>query len=196
MKKILICAFCLFLLAALVACSALNDGDVVGSALESGSQTSDKESGNEQSESEGAQISDDHAPDFTVVDWDGENVKLSDLFGKPIVLNFWASGCGPCRSEMPDFQAAYEKYGNEVQFMMVNYIGFFGETVDSAKEFVNGQGYTFPVYFDTGNSAAEIYGIYSIPQTFFIDEHGELIAYAKGMLDEESLEKGINMILD
>lgn len=196
MKKILICAFCIFLLAALVACSDPIENDGAGSVSESGSSVADDSSGSEQSESEGAQISDDHAPDFTVVDWDGENVKLSDLFGKPIVLNFWASGCGPCRSEMPDFQAAYEKYGNEVQFMMVNYIGFFGETVDSAKEFVNGQEYTFPVYFDTDNSAAATYGIYSIPQTFFIDEHGELIAYAKGMLDEESLEKGINMILD
>ncbi len=193
MKKILIFAICLCLLSALVACTANDDKD---SDLGSESQTVDTSSGNEQSESESVEISADHAPDFTVVNWDGEDVKLSDLFGKPIVLNFWASGCGPCRNEMPDFQAAYEKYGDDVQFMMVNYIGFFGETVDSAKEFVNGQEYTFPVYFDTDNSAAATYGIYSIPQTFFIDKHGEIVAYAQGMIDETSLEKGIGMILD
>lgn len=193
MKKILIFAICLCLLSAPAACTANDDKD---SDLGSESQTVDTSSGNEQSESESVEISADHAPDFTVVNWDGEDVKLSDLFGKPIVINFWASGCGPCRNEMPDFQAAYEKYGDDVQFMMVNYIGFFGETVDSAKEFVNGQEYTFPVYFDTDNSAAATYGIYSIPQTFFIDKHGEIVAYAQGMIDETSLEKGIGMILD
>ena len=196
MKKILIFAMCLCLLSALAACSDPTGNGGADSDSGSESQTVDTTSSNGQSESESVEISEDHAPDFTVLNWEGEDVKLSDLFGKPIVLNFWASGCGPCRNEMPDFQAAYEKYGNDVQFMMVNYIGFFGETVDSAKEFVNGQEYTFPVYFDTDNSAAATYGIYSIPQTFFINKHGEIVAYAQGMIDESSLEEGIGMIFN
>ena len=183
-----------------------NDGENGSEVTEN-----DGENGPGESESEGSgsadtetveggsdrvEISEDHAPDFEIIDWNGNKVKLSDLFGKPIVLNFWASGCGPCRNEMPDFQVAYEKYGDEVQFMMVNYIGFFGETVDSAKAFINDQGYTFPVYFDTENRAAATYGINSIPQTFFIGANGELVAYGQGMLDMAALEQGISMIID
>ena len=60
------------------------------------------------------------APDFTVVDIDGNEHKLSEFEGKPVVLNFWASWCGPCKSEMPDFDEAYKKYKDEIHFLMVN----------------------------------------------------------------------------
>ena len=60
------------------------------------------------------------APDFTFYHLDGSEAKLSDYFGKPMVLNFWSSNCGPCRSEMPDFQRAYEELGDAVNFVMVN----------------------------------------------------------------------------
>ena len=60
------------------------------------------------------------APDFTVYDASGNPVKLSDYFGKPIVLNFWASWCGPCQMEMPDFQEKYEALDGQVQFLMIN----------------------------------------------------------------------------
>ena len=71
------------------------------------------------------------APDFTVYDADGGEVTLAGLMeaGKPAVLNFWASTCPPCRSEMPDFEAAFQKYGGEVQFIMVDAVGSMnGET--------------------------------------------------------------------
>ena len=71
------------------------------------------------------------APDFTVYDADGGEVTLASLMeaGKPAVLNFWASTCPPCRSEMPDFEAAFQKYGSEVQFIMVDAVGSMnGET--------------------------------------------------------------------
>ena len=136
------------------------------------------------------------AADFTVYDYSGKAVKLSDFRGKPIVLNFWASGCSPCRSEMPDFQKMYEKYGDQVVFLMVNYIGFFGETVESGHKFVTDNGYTFPVYFDTKYSAVSTYGINSIPQTFFIDRDFDLYTYIPGMASLESLETCIGWILE
>lgn len=136
------------------------------------------------------------APDFTVLDWEGNSVKLSDFFGKPIVLNFWASWCGPCKSEMPDFNEMYAERGDEITFMMVNLTDKSRETVDVAKAFIENQGYTFPVYFDTEYSAASVYNTYSIPVTYFIDKDGNLITYAMGALDAATLEKGIGMITE
>lgn len=134
------------------------------------------------------------APDFTVVDRDGNSYKLSDFRGKPVVLNFWASWCGPCKSEMPDFQTAYEEYGDEIHFLMVNLTDGAQETVDSAASFIDKQGYSFPVYYDTAISAAMAYGVTSIPVTYFIDTNGDLVAYCRGALDAATLQKGIDMI--
>ena len=76
------------------------------------------------------------AYDFTVYDSEMNAVKLSDKFGKPIVVNFWASWCGPCKSELPAFDAMYKKYGDEVVFMMINLTDGYNETVNGVKEFV------------------------------------------------------------
>ena len=136
------------------------------------------------------------APDFTVLDADGNNVKLSDLFGQPIVLNFWASWCGPCQSEMPEFDAACEELEGKVVFMMVDLTDGSRETVDTAKAFISEKGFGFPVYFDNASEAAAAYGITSIPTTFFINSNGELIAHAVGMIDRATLDKGLAMITE
>lgn len=130
------------------------------------------------------------APDFTVENADGEEVKLSDYVGKPIVLNFWASWCSPCKSEMPEFNAAWEELEGEVQFLMVNMTDGSRETVDTAKEYVEGEGFTFPVLFDTNSEAAIAYGAYSLPTTYFIDAEGYLVARAVGAIDGETCKRG------
>lgn len=133
------------------------------------------------------------APDFTVYDKDGNEVKLSQYKGKPIVLNFWASWCPPCKSEMPDFQEKYEELGDKVQFLMINSTGG-RETVDTAFAFIDEKEYTFPVMFDTKMSAATAYGVYSLPTTYFIDSNGNVVAGASGALSAENLQKGIELI--
>lgn len=134
------------------------------------------------------------AIDFTVYDADGNAVKLSDFYGKPIVLNFWASWCGPCRSEMPDFQKACTDLEGKVQFLMINMTDGSRETLDTAKAFLSDSGYTFPVFFDTDVDAAVKYSVYALPTTFFINAEGHLVAYAERVLSADLLQKGIDMI--
>lgn len=136
------------------------------------------------------------APDFTVYDRDGNKVKLSDLRGKPVVLNFWASWCPPCKGEMPDFNEKYLEYKDDVHFMMVNLTDGYQETKESAKKFLDSTDYTFPVYFDSDMEGAYTYGIYSVPQTFFINSDGILITGAQGAISGEVLQKGIDFIYE
>ena len=133
------------------------------------------------------------APDFTVLDHEGNAVKLSDYKGKPVVLNFWATWCSYCKLEMPDFNEAYQKYP-DVQFLMVNATDGVQETMSSAKEYIRKENYQFNIFFDTQLEAVKAYAVTGFPSTFFIDKEGNLVTYGSGMLDMEALEKGIKMI--
>lgn len=135
------------------------------------------------------------APDFTVVDYDGNKVKLSDYKGKPVVLNFWATWCYYCKVEMPDFNEAYKNYP-DVQFLMVNATGTNGETVESAKAYVEQEKYEFPVLFDTMYEANQAYRLSSFPMTVLIDAEGNIVSSRVGMLTKEALENEIKKITE
>ena len=135
------------------------------------------------------------APDFTVLDKDGNTVRLSEKFGKPIVINFWATWCPPCKQELPDFDKLSKEYGDRVVFMMVNLTDGYRDTVDGTKRFVSGKGYTFPVYFDTKDNAASAYNVSSIPQTTFIDAKGNIYTTRIGAMNEATLRIYLNALL-
>ena len=134
------------------------------------------------------------AVDFTVYDVDGNKVNLFDFKGKPIVVNFWASWCPPCKREMPDFNEVYKEYKNEVVFMMIDLVDGIRETKDKGQKYVKEQGYEFPVYFDTDQDAAYKYWIMSIPTTIFINSEGNIEIGYQGAIDKETLVNGIKSI--
>lgn len=181
MKRIFLCLLSACLALGLAACGA-DAGDSVN--------TSSEETGNADSDPQTVS-----APDFVALNQKGEEVSLSSFVGKPIVLNFWATWCGYCVQEMPDFQKAYENYPN-VQFLMVNATDGEHETVASATSFAEARGFTFPILFDTKSEAVTVYGIEGFPTTFFINAKGEVVTYAGGMINYETLERGIGMIAE
>ena len=141
------------------------------------------------------------APDFTFYDIDGNAHTLSEFKGKPVILNFWASWCNPCKSEMPDIENAYREYGDEIQFILVNLTDGDSETVATASGYISEQGYTFPVYYDIVQEGASTlagataYNVTSIPITYFIDAEGNILAYASGMMSASRLQSGIDLLL-
>lgn len=149
-------------------------------------------SGGSDIEEGGASLS---VPDFTVYDPEGKTVKLSDFAGKPIVLNFWATWCYYCVAEMPEFEKMYDKYGDDVVFLMVNATDNVEETVESATDFYNERGYSFPIYFDKSNDACLAYNVSSLPMTVFITRDGEISYKQTGMISGEALEMRIENIL-
>lgn len=134
------------------------------------------------------------APDFEVFDAAGEAVKLSEKVGKPVVVNFWATWCGYCVMEFPSFEKCAEEYGDKVEFMMVDLTDGRRDTVESATGFIEENGYTFPIYFDTQFSAVEAYGVNGIPMTVFVKSDGSVLYEHVGAMDEETLRGYIDIL--
>ena len=132
------------------------------------------------------------APDFTLTRFDtGTDASLSDWQGKPIVLNFWATWCGPCRAEMPALQAAYDQYGGDLLVVGVEQ----GEENTVVGTFLDEFGITFPILLDTQMTVGRDYRILGLPTTFFIDSQGVIRRVHAGQLNSAILAAGIEEIL-
>lgn len=131
--------------------------------------------------------------DFTVADASGKSVKLSDLAGKPVVVNFWATWCNPCTTELPEFDAA-AKTNPEIQFMMINATDGRDEKQEKVEAFLQEHGYTFPVYYDHAMTTIQQLGIQAFPTTLFIDAEGYVVDSHVGMLNAQELDSYLALL--
>jgi len=131
------------------------------------------------------------AKDFELVDLEGNTVKLSDYRGKIVLLNFWATWCGPCLKEMPEFNEASKDFENngDAILLAVNLTtgGARGETEDKVRKFMNSNGYTMKVLLDKTGKVADQYKIYAIPTTYVIDKDGRIYTYYEGTINKNVL---------
>jgi len=136
------------------------------------------------------------APDFTLKNLTGEDVSLSDYAGKPVVLNFWASWCPPCKEEMPNFNELSNQYGKtgDVIFLMVNITDGGRETIETATAYLSDNKYDMNVIFDIEGKASTLYNVSSIPSTFFIDSQGYINNSTIGSLTMNQLEMEVKKL--
>lgn len=110
------------------------------------------------------------APIFEAVDSKGGQVSLAASQGKAVVLNFWASWCGPCVNELPLIERLAQEQASEVSVLFVN----VGESRATVNEFLTGHGFEFPVILDATGRISELYGVTSLPTTYVIDPYGDI----------------------
>lgn len=136
------------------------------------------------------------AKDFTVYNENFDEVKLSDYIGRPVVVNFWASWCPPCKREMPFFNEVAKKYDeSEVAFLMISLTDGSRETVDTAKKFIKDNSFSMNILFDKDGDAAYKNNILYIPRTLFIDRDGYVVEDYSGEITKEKLDSEIESLL-
>ena len=134
------------------------------------------------------------APDFTLPSLAGENIKLSELRGDVVMINFWASWCGPCRQEMPHLERLYQRY-RKLGFVLL------GVNVEKesgkAQRMLREVKVSFPILFDRANRVSRLYAVKAMPTTVLIDRGGEVRFVHKGYLPgyEEKYEQQIRMLV-
>lgn len=152
-------------------------------------KTSD-ENGNTDKQSQLQEPEKYEAPDFTLKDLEGNEITLSDYKGKTVILNFWASWCGYCMVEMPEFNELYEqewKDSEDIVFLSVNMTDGRRETEKKARKVMEDNGFTFPALLDTEQLVAYNYGISSLPITLVIDKEGNLATGNAGAMDKDMI---------
>lgn len=131
------------------------------------------------------------ALDFKLKDLNGKEVSLSDFKGKKVFLNFWASWCRPCNSEMPDIEKLYiETKDSDLVILAVN----LGENKDTVQNYTKANKYTFNVLLDIDQNVGRQYNVTAIPTSYFIDKDGNIISTVKGAIPFEEMKRYISKL--
>jgi peroxiredoxin len=121
------------------------------------------------------------APDFTLTDMQGQKVTLSDLKGKVVILNFWATWCPPCREEMPSMEQLYRRYGG--QGLVILAVNVEENGMSAVKRFLQRTPYSFPILLDADAEVQNTYKVFRFPETFIIDRNGNIVEKVIGAID-------------
>ena len=133
------------------------------------------------------------APDFALADLDGNPVRLADLRGRPVIVNFWASWCGPCVEEFPLLREAADRHAGD-GLAVVGIV--WRDRSESARDFMRRNGATWPAAMDPGERVARDYGILGPPETYFIGRDGTIVARQIGQISASSLEDKVAAIIE
>ncbi len=132
------------------------------------------------------------APEISLLSTTGERINLSDFRGKPVVINFWATWCTPCRIETPELQELHRERGDEIVIFSVNATQQDGGDIEG---FMQEFGMTFPVMLDTDGQAFKDYGVYGLPTTIFVNKHGVIHEVFTGLVNKAIIESKIPDLL-
>ena len=125
------------------------------------------------------------APDFTLTRLDGTEMSLAELKGTPVIVNFWATWCGPCRAEIPALEAAQQRLGDDAVILGVN----VQEDPARVASFAEELGMTYPVVLDAAADTSRLYRVRAFPTTYFIDSRGVIVDVYTGPLNEPLLRQ-------
>ena len=131
------------------------------------------------------------AIDFKLKDLDGKELSLSDLKGKKVFINFWATWCPPCKAEMPEIEKIYQETKNSDLVIVAIEIG---EPLSTVKPFINNNKYNFKVLLDLDQSVATKYGISAIPTSYFINKSGNIVSKNVGAMDIDQMKASIKAL--
>ncbi|HEU5140864.1 MAG TPA: TlpA disulfide reductase family protein [Bacillales bacterium] len=134
------------------------------------------------------------APNFTLPSLDGKSYSFSEAKGKPIVLNFWNSWCGPCKKETPELVKLYNQHKGQFRMIGIN-ITANSDTVGAVKLFVQDYNMTYPVLLDKKGKVSSRYRVHSIPTTYLIDENGVIVAKFVGYQGNGALTRKIEAFI-
>lgn len=134
------------------------------------------------------------APDFELETLDGKQVKLSDYEGKKIVMNFWATWCGPCRAEMPHMEKYYKEFQTENVVLLGINLTHTERKKENIPDFVDEFGLTFPILLDPKAEVSEKYQVIAYPTTFIIDTKGVIRHIFYGPIDYNTLSNAVSRV--
>lgn len=132
------------------------------------------------------------APAFALADLDGNPIRLADFRGRPVIVNFWASWCGPCTEEFPLLRQAAAEHADD-GLVIVGVV--FRDNSEAARGFLERMSATWPAVMDPGESTAQAFGVYGPPESFFIDAEGTVVARQIGQLGAADLERHLARVL-